>query len=417
MDRTISPADREQLRILAARVAEIAAMPVMDTRRKAWVEHNSLRSKRPLMLVFPEGSWAELLPDSGLVCQGELARSIEANLRMRIYTYVHFQDDSVIEAEWMEAPVLTNTGWGVEVQRHPSSEARGAWAFQPVIRSEADLQGLHFPDLVYDARASAEHEAQMRELFDGLLRVEPGKIRHVSYHLMGQYSDWVGLEEVMTSFIARPEFAHRVLGFLTAGHQRLLAQMLELNLLGLNNNSTYHSSGGNGYTDQLPAPGFDPARVRPCDLWASAESQELALVSPRMHAEFALAYENRLLEPFGLTGYGCCEDLGRKLQLVLEIPHIRRVSISPFAEVERCAPQLGERAILSWKPHPSHLVGDFDPAAIRAYVRRALEASQASGCVLEMILKDTHTCEFHPERFDIWTQVAREEIRAMGWTL
>ena len=257
----------------------------------------------------------------------------------------------------------------------------------------------------------------MRELFDGLLRVEPGKIRHVSYHLMGQYSDWVGLEEVMTSFIARPEFAHRVLGFLTAGHQRLLAQMLELNLLGLNNNSTYHSSGGNGYTDQLPAPGFDPARVRPCDLWASAESQELALVSPRMHAEFALAYENRLLEPFGLTGYGCCEDLGRKLQLVLEIPHIRRVSISPFAEVERCAPQLGERAILSWKPHPSHLVGDFDPAAIRAYVRRALEASQASGCVLEMILKDTHTCEFHPERFDIWTQVAREEIRAMGWTL
>ena len=163
--------------------------------------------------------------------------------------------------------------------------------------------------------------------------------------------------------------------------------------------------------DQLHrAPGFDPQRVRPIDLWASAESQELAQVSPRMHAEFALAYEKRLLAPFGLTGYGCCEDLSRKLDLALQIPNIRRVSISPFASVERSAPQLGGRAIFSWKPNPAHLVGDFDPNAIRAYVRNTLETCQANGCVLEMILKDTHTCEFHPEWFDIWTRVAREEI-------
>ncbi len=415
MDRSISPADRDVLRRLAARVAEIAALPLMAARRQAWVEHNSLRSKRPLMLIFPEGSWAELLPESSLVCRGEWARALEYSLRMRIYTYVHFQDDSVIEAEWLEGPELSDTGWGVSVQRHASSEARGAWAFEPVIRTQADLDRLHWPDLVYDARATAEKAELLQGLFGDLLRVEVGKVRHISYHLMAQYSDWVGLEEMMTSFVERPDFAHRALSFLAVGHQRLLEQMLELNLLGLNNNNTYHSSGGNGYTAELPAPGFDPARVRPCDLWASAESQELAQVSPRMHAEFALAYEKRLLEPFGLTGYGCCEDLGRKLELVLQIPHIRRVSISPFADVARSAPQLGERAILSWKPHPSHLVGDFNPAAIRADVRAALAASQASGCVLEMILKDTHTCEFHPERFDIWTQVAREEIRALGW--
>jgi hypothetical protein len=27
-----------------------------------------------------------------------------------------------------------------------------------------------------------------------------------------------------------------------------------------------------------------------------------------------------------------------------------------------------------------------------------------------MILKDTHTCEHHPERFDRWTKIAREEV-------
>jgi hypothetical protein len=30
--------------------------------------------------------------------------------------------------------------------------------------------------------------------------------------------------------------------------------------------------------------------------------------------------------------------------------------------------------------------------------------------VLDMILKDTHTCEHLPERFDRWTQIAREEV-------
>ena len=136
----------------------------------------------------------------------------------------------------------------------------------------------------------------------------------------------------------------------------------------------------------------------------------MAQVSPAMHAEFILPYEKRLLEPFGLIGYGCCEDLTAKLPDVLTIPHIRRISISPFADVERCAAQLERRAIFSWKPHPAHLVGEFDADHIRAYIKRTLAAASAHGCVLEMILKDTHTCESHPERFTLWTDIAQQVV-------
>ena len=415
MDRSINPSDREILRKLAARVTEIAALPQMEARRRTWVEHNSLRSPRPMMLVFPEGSWDELLPASTLSCAGEFARSVEWQLRARIYTYVHFQDDTVVEAEWTEGPALSDTGWGVTAERHAAPAERGAWSFQPVVRSEADLRKLHFPELVYDPAETSRREEQMSDLFAGLLTVLPFKVRHISYHLLSQYSSWCGLQEMLTDFADRPDFVHRVLSFLEEGHRGVLDQLIAANLLGLNNNATYHSPGGNGYTDQLPAPGSDPARVRPRDMWASAESQELALVSPRMHDTFALQYEKRLLAPFGLNGYGCCEDLGRKLEVVFAIPNLRRVSISPFADVDRCAPQMRDRAIFSWKPHPAHLVGSFDPAALRAYIRHTLDMCRAHGCFLEMILKDTHTCENHPERFDIWTQIAREEIRAQGW--
>jgi hypothetical protein len=136
----------------------------------------------------------------------------------------------------------------------------------------------------------------------------------------------------------------------------------------------------------------------------------MAGVSPVMHAEFITQYEKRLLEPFGLTGYGCCEDLSRKLDDVLTIPHIRRVSISPFADVRISAERLKGDYIFSWKPQPAHLVGEFSEPLVRGYLRDTLEVARRHGCVLEVILKDTHTCEHHPERFDRWLRIAREEI-------
>lgn len=121
-----------------------------------------------------------------------------------------------------------------------------------------------------------------------------------------------------------------------------------------------------------------------------------------------------MLEPFGLTGYGCCEDLSRKLDEVFTIPHIRRISISPFANVDVCAEKLKGKYIFSWKPHPAHLVGEFNEDMIRAYLRHTLDVAREHGCVLEMILKDTHTCEFHTERFDRWTRITREEVNRIG---
>jgi hypothetical protein len=154
--------------------------------------------------------------------------------------------------------------------------------------------------------------------------------------------------------------------------------------------------------------------VRPEDMWASAESQELAQVGPQHHAEFALAYEKRLLAPFGLAGYGCCEDLSRKLDDVFTVPNMRRISISPFADVDVSAEKLRGNYIFSWKPRPMDLVGHFDEDAVRGYIRHTVAVAREHGCPLEMILKDTHTCEHHPERFDRWTRIAREEVEAVS---
>ncbi len=408
----VSHSDRSVIRDLAKRVAEIAALPIMAERKRLWVEHNGLRPARPMILVFPEGAWCELLDDSQLVCVGELARAMELALRRRIYTGERFQDDTVIEDTWDVSPAVSDTGWGLTGRQIASSERRGAKGFQVVLTGPEDLKKLRHPEVIYDAPATAAKGDQAQDLLGDILRVRRRGVNRISYHLWSQYLNLRSPSEALMDLVDRPGMVHEAMAFFAEGHRKILRQYIEMNLLDVNNDGTYQSSGGNGYMDELPGEGFDPRRVRPCDMWASAESQEMAAVSPAMHAEFALAYEKPLLEPFGLTGYGCCEDLTRKLDLVFDVPNMRRISISPWADVDACAERLGGGYIFSWKPNPAMLVGRFDGDAVRAYIRHTIDAAQAHGCVLEMILKDTHTCEHHPERFDEWAGIARELVEA-----
>ena len=404
----IAAAEREVLRDLARRVGDAAALPVMEERRALWRRHNALQPARPLLLVFPEGAWRELLPESALRTAAPAARAMEGELRRRLFTHEHFRDDTVIEKDWVVEKAVTSTGWGLEPRHAYSSAPTGAWGFDPVLKEPGDLKRLHFPEVRHDERESARRLVEAQEVFGDILDVRLAGIRHVSFHLMDLFTKRRGLHETLEDLVENPGFVHEAMAFFTEGSLRLVRQYEALNLLSPNHDGTYQSSGGVGYLDGPPASGADPARVKPRDLWASAESQEMALVSPAMHETFVMRYERRLLEPFGLAGYGCCEALDAKLDRVLAFPRMRRVSISPFANVARCAAALGDRAILSWKPSPSHLVGAFNPGLVRSCLREGLAA--ARGCVVEIILKDTHTCEGHGERFTRWTEIAREEI-------
>ncbi len=398
--------DRLILRDLARRVAEVASLPVMAERRELWRRHNRLERVRPLILVFPEGAWRELLPASQLQCQGEKAREIEWALRSRIYHHEHIHDDMPIERTWVVPKAIDVTGWGLEIRHIASSEELGAWGFDPVIQGPADLEQLRYPRVTYDPERTAADLAAAQELFGDILDVRLKGVSHLSFHLMSLYCQLRGLDQVMLDMYDNPQMLHRAMAFLEEGNRQLVQQYVDLNLLSLNNDETYHSSGGVGYSTELPKADYEPERIRPCDMWSSAEAQEMAQVSPAQHAEFILQYEKRLLAPFGLNGYGCCEDLTHKLDDVLTIPNLRRISISPFANVDRCAEKLGNRFIFSWKPHPAHLVGQFDEEKVRDYIRHTLDVTR--GCVIEMILKDTHTCEHHPERFTQWTDIAQD---------
>lgn len=412
-DCAITAADRLRLRGLASRYARLAGGEANRRRIEAWSSHNRLEGGRPLILVFPEGSWSEIGPAGGFIGHPDRAfNDLCWWFWEQLWLVERIGADNALQP-WLPAPRrITSTGWGLQEEWTHSREARGARTFKPVLTSPDDIGRIVAPVIDEDREASARTLAMRRELVGDILPVHQVGVQHISFHLMAQYTAWRGLEEMMLDLVSEPDLVHAAMRRLADGHHRVLDQYRDQGLLTANADNTYHSSGGNGWCGDLPA-GPQPGCLE--TMWGSAESQELAAVGPRQHRAFALVYEAELLARFARTGYGCCEALHHKLPDLLQlVPNIRRVSISPWADVPRSARQLaGRRAILSWKPNPAQLVGAFDEVAIRDGIRAAVAACREHDCQLEIVLKDTHTCEQRPERFARWTELCREAIAAV----
>ncbi len=95
-----------------------------------------------------------------------------------------------------------------------------------------------------------------------------------------------------------------------------------------------------------------------------------------------------------------------------QIPRLRRVSVSPWANLRTMAERLGSAYIFSWKPAPSDLaLPSFDEERIRAGVREALRITR--DCRVEVIMKDNHTIGNDPRRVIRWVEIVREEAESL----
>jgi len=173
--------------------------------------------------------------------------------------------------------------------------------------------------------------------------------------------------------------------------------------------SLIHCTGA--YTDELPAPGYNPERVRTQDIWMFGLGQMFAVVSQRMFQEYEVDYTRRICQRFGLVYYGCCDPLDQKMKQVRLIPNVRKVSMSPSANQARGAEAIGSDYVFSRKPNPAMLAYNaFDPEAVRADLRATREICESNSCPLELILKDISTVRYEPQRLFQWAEIAMQVV-------
>lgn len=402
------------LRELALQVADIAALPVQEEKRRLWRKLNACRPDRPMVMI-DQVCWNEM--DIGdeltLQCRDAECRQYEQSLRRTLYQWRHFPVDRVVEPYIHVAKAIENSGFGIAVREETAvmdpTNAVVGHKYINQFENDEDLEKIHIPTIRHDAAETERRLSLAHDIFDGRLGVKlEGMQPYVG--LWDQISAWMGVENALYALVDRPEFMHRLTDRLT---QAILAMLDQLEAQGLlcGPQTAIHCTGA--YTDELPAAGYDPAKPRTRDLWMFGLAQMLGVVSPDMFKEFEIDKTRRICERFGLVYYGCCEPLDGKMAEVRQLPNVRKVSMSPWADKARGAAEIGRDYVYSCKPNPAFLAADhFDPNLIEEDLRATLAACKRHACPLEIILKDLSTVRYQPQRIFAWSRVAMKLVDA-----
>ena len=234
--------------------------------------------------------------------------------------------------------------------------------------------------------------------------------------LMGRYghidpwdtiSELRGVTNLLMDLAVEPEFSHQLAQKMYECQESRLIQMeeqdlFEINLYNLHCTTALCSDLGKDY---------DGGKVLRKHVWGRGVAQILGSVSKEMHEEFEIEYMKKVMSHFGLCYYGCCEPLDKKIDIVEKIPNLRKISITPWADVDVAAEAIGKKYVLANKPNPSAVALKLDEDALRKEIGRTLAAVKRNGCSCDIVLKDISTAGGSIDNLIRWEQIVMEMVK------
>ncbi|MFW5856379.1 MAG: hypothetical protein ACOCX4_00755 [Planctomycetota bacterium] len=417
---TLPKEEIEHLRALARRQAEIAALPVMEVRKRIWTETNdAVPGARP---PFAIESWTfdrDFLPADLLQCTTRLGRGLEAGFLRHIRHHEILNDDHV-------CPDTLDIGWhvaldeyGIEIPTQHAQDSEGktlGYHFDcPIKDLDADGFAMVKPSTFsVDREGTLRHKAFLEEIFGDIL---PVVIRSGVYGRTNLTQRLMRLMSMETFFMAMydcPEKLHGIMRLLCDNALRMCKWAEAEGLLVLNNENQCTCGTCYNWTTLLPKREVAPGAVRLSDMWAGMDSQETVGVSPELFHEFCFPYYRELAELFGLVYWGCCEPADPIWETSLRrLPNLKAVSISRWADQDFMAEALdGAGIVYSRKPDPNLLGVDpkLDEAAWANEIRTTLRALEGKTAPLQFVVRDVYSMHGDLAKPRRAVEIAREEI-------
>ena len=411
--------DKNVLRELIKKTLEVANKDIQDKRRKMWTEFNSMTSHHvPVYILDPQGVWREIFDQKDLLCQDPLFRQYENWLRLQLY-HDTFGDDFITEPWVTVYPEYLNTTpnwvtWGVPVHINRLKETMAMGFCEPPIKDMNDIEKLIPPIPIIDEARTEEKLAKLDDAFGGLIPIYQDRLplHPHTYGLSYTLAYLLGPEGIMYKIYDEPEVVHALCRLLTDTYIQI-CDMAEEKGWYTNINHTFMANAqiqAMTYSD-IPSPG-QPVQVTSMKQhWIYDCAQEFEGIGPEMFNEFLIEYTKPVYEKFGLTAYGCCEGLGKKIKYLKRINNLRRVAVTPWTDIELCAKQLEDKYIISYRPHPADMVGPgWEPKRVKESIRKAKEIFDNYNCYWEINLKDFLTVQHDKTRLEKWVEVVREAI-------
>ena len=404
---------------LAKQVREIAELPIQEKNRKLWTAVNDLRMIRPVIHVRDYPHYLIQYGDElETTVEDEFLKKIELDLLVRLYEWNHLRCDRVVEPTIKCQVVYSDSGFGIEATGGDrmdfieGGEYNRAVHFDLQITCEADLEKIKTPVVEYHEGETMRRYGLMREIFGDILEVKLFGRHNFRCCPMDDIFTWMGISEGMEKLATEPELMHRAMELYMKAAIDRIRHYERLGILSTNNG--FENIGNNciGYTSGLAPATESGIGAKIADLWGQSADQIMTCVSPRMTRELCFDHEKEWAAMFGLYSYGCCERLDNKLDLLTaSFPNLRKVSCSPFSDLEKTMEKLGHRYVISFKPNSTYLAhenADFD--YLRKEMATALDLCRKYRVNLVFNMKTLISLNGDPTRLWKWCDMAADIV-------
>ncbi|MDR1176148.1 MAG: hypothetical protein LBK83_11850 [Treponema sp.] len=407
----ISNQDKAILRELAKSYRELAEKDVNKERIVRIREMHNLKPGRPPVWI-DEIPWHEMDIDGVLTlrCESKEGRDMERYFRRILYRWKYIQADMVVEDAYYICKAFTDSGTGIRIKEETlaTNEANNIVShhYEDQLDTEDKVEALIIPRIEAHPETDRKNLETAMDVLEGILPVKPRG--YIIYH-----SPWDeiamlrGIENCLIDMVDRPELVHKTMTKFTEIGLARMEQMEKLGLLDYNVSSLHCTP---PYCDDLPARDFDGTRVRLKDIWFRGMAQLFSSASPEMLNEFDLQYMKPLMEKCALVYYGCCEPLDKAIPYLKKIPNMRKIGVSPWADVRSSAEQMGGNYVYARKPNPAMVSGVFNREAVEQEITETIKVCMENKCPYEFVLKDISTVGAKPQNLIDWTRTVMAVI-------
>lgn len=248
----------------------------------------------------------------------------------------------------------------------------------PIIKTEDDLESIDYPDFYRSGLMP-----KIIETYETAERMVKGRIPvffekwdrspwGVALHLRG-------FQNLLEDVYERPDFAHRLLAFIT--ESRIRWEKEKERYLG---SKTEQS---NLYNDEVHS----------------------EILSPEIYKEFAYPYEKKLAEfyPKGIFYFHSCGNITPFLDTITSIRGLRRLHISPVTNFEIAARKVGRKLILQKRLDPISDLERSDKKAMESRIRETLKVGKQT--IMELDPGPIQNASL--EKVKTWIKLARKVIK------
>jgi len=368
-----------QLKSLIERVEKIIRDPKYEELRRFWNDFYALKetNRIPIKITLTMNFFAKNLNINLIDHYQKPEKYIEDSLRILLFQHKQILDDRILSGIVINfGEVFESSLFGSKPNFRSNTDP---FIGEPIIKKVQDIENLHYPDFyesglmpkIIDVYETAEKivKRKIPVFFERWERSPWGTAVHLR-----------GLIELLKDTFRNPDFAHKLLTFITESRTRWEKEKEKF--LGTKTEKA------SLYNDEVNA----------------------QVISPKIYQVFAYPYEKKLADfyPKGIFYFHSCGDITPFLDTIATIRGLRRLHISPATDFKTAVNKLGTRFVFEKRMHPVNDLALCDSKTMKLKIEEALNVGRET----TMELDPGPIQDVPLEKIKTWINVARKTIKS-----